>query len=1019
MSALLSHLGVLTAAELARPGCSWPWKLAASALASGRKLSWPELWDVLRWYAHNRGYDGNLLWKRGEENSAEAEEDRESLMNAHALMREHGKPTMCETFCAVLMVDPNSEKASSHVYFKGKKASFPRETIEAEVTRLLANHIGTLPKLDKSLIRALTGNPVKDPEAWQAVPCPTIRLPKRYWGGLLFGQLAPRFDNRIIGTCTVSGEKLPTKACSEFLEYRWAMILSNVRVYTEKGEPRALSASERRGLTLAMRRDGYFTKTTLKKALKSETGTDGSNLETMLMHPDAEEALVLYPALKAITTPRLAPFWAIMDERQKRDVLKKIQRQKIVTLGILKELLHADQIAPFNSALAQLLDSIRIHANKNKDPESSRETTEKPIRADYPTGRAPFSRGIMRKAVEEVMAGKDPRQEGGCLFHASREGDRIAENEIHQRTNNHLVRHRLLILRRLANDIINEYANGDLALIAGITIEVNRDVKDMSGKTAKTIAQEMGLRLAQHKKVTAEMKKALGLGEDRLGGSFIRKARIADDLNWTCPYTGQQYDLQDIRSRRVDLDHVIPRSARASDSLDSLVITFKEVNAWKGARTALQFIKDEQGKPVPGLPNLSLLSEARYRDFVEKKLSLRGSHPDDERRRRNRKKRLLTLTSNEPEFTPGDLTVTSHLVTLASAVTRDLFSTVENPPRIFAIPGKVTKEVRTTWNLIGLLAPVNPLVLNPDGTLKTKTEIREISHLHHAVDACVLGLASSLIPANGTIWGLMAKRHHSPTEAGELVATGAFQRDASGRVSLCDLPDATRTSMANALAERRVVMHVPRRKRGVSLKQNVWRLTNVEEGVATIRQRHRDEKTGRLNLVTAPKKQAGKLLGVAPDGHSSKLKAIKGVIEINENFGVALVEPEPQVIPFHKVWQRIGALRKKNGGVLPVIIRNGQIIEVTAGNYAGIWRVCSVKNNTGSGASLDIAKPDFLKPTKEIPGFCCNGVNVLIKSLLRAGLVIHDETLTGVASCHTTSSTSAARHARSHAETAN
>lgn len=56
---LLKHLGVLKAEQLDQPGCAWPWQLAARVLRGGRLLTWPELWDVLRWYAHNRGYDGN------------------------------------------------------------------------------------------------------------------------------------------------------------------------------------------------------------------------------------------------------------------------------------------------------------------------------------------------------------------------------------------------------------------------------------------------------------------------------------------------------------------------------------------------------------------------------------------------------------------------------------------------------------------------------------------------------------------------------------------------------------------------------------------------------------------------------------------------------------------------------------------------------------------------------------------------------------------------------------------------
>ncbi|HTO04996.1 MAG TPA: hypothetical protein VL069_14895, partial [Opitutus sp.] len=64
MEKLLAHLGVMTAEQLATKhqasgGHSAPWLLAARVLASNgtRTLSWPELWDVLRWYAHNRGYE--------------------------------------------------------------------------------------------------------------------------------------------------------------------------------------------------------------------------------------------------------------------------------------------------------------------------------------------------------------------------------------------------------------------------------------------------------------------------------------------------------------------------------------------------------------------------------------------------------------------------------------------------------------------------------------------------------------------------------------------------------------------------------------------------------------------------------------------------------------------------------------------------------------------------------------------------------------------------------------------------
>ncbi|HPC53997.1 MAG TPA: hypothetical protein PLV05_12975, partial [Verrucomicrobiota bacterium] len=106
MRRLLAHLGVLTPAQLAAPGGAWPWLLAARVLVCAAPLTWPELWDVLRWYAHNRGYDANRAWSRQEKPDTE---DSEKAQRAHELLREferrHGRPgTMAEVFCDHLLL---------------------------------------------------------------------------------------------------------------------------------------------------------------------------------------------------------------------------------------------------------------------------------------------------------------------------------------------------------------------------------------------------------------------------------------------------------------------------------------------------------------------------------------------------------------------------------------------------------------------------------------------------------------------------------------------------------------------------------------------------------------------------------------------------------------------------------------------------------------------------------------------------------------------------------------------------
>mgnify|MGYP001332464668 FL=1 len=322
---LLAHLEVLTGETIARKhspggGHSAPWLLAARVLRGGPLLSWEELWDVLRWYAHNRGYDGNAAWSKND--PLEEDDDREKLRNARSLLEKYGTNTMAETFCAISGLDPLSNKISCNLPGnqrpKAQNAAFPRENVVAEVTSILERHCGKLPKLDAAFIKTL----IQD---WKAIPCPTIQLPARYKGGLLFGQLIPRFDNRIIGHCPFTYEKvyqstlaatgdesmarrealkkakLPKKTCIEFYRYRWAMLVANIRVACGSDtQSRSLTVEERLQLDQRMREKGFLTAGELKKVIKEVVPDATTNVEQLLTHPDAEEAFVIDPARRAI-----------------------------------------------------------------------------------------------------------------------------------------------------------------------------------------------------------------------------------------------------------------------------------------------------------------------------------------------------------------------------------------------------------------------------------------------------------------------------------------------------------------------------------------------------------------------------------------------------------------------------------------------------------------------------------------------------------------------------------------------
>lgn len=990
MKILLKHLGVLTEAELDKPGCAWPWKLAAQILQGSKLLTWPELWDVLRWYAHNRGYDGNRRWSAAE---AEAQdEDSEKEANARTLMGKYATKSMAETFCAMCGINPLGKKKSANVPGdkrpKGQNAAFPREIVEREVRQILQKHFGKLKNVDANFERALMGKDNNDKLAWQAIPCPDLKLPKRYEGGLLFGQLVPRFDNRIISTCPISGQKVPSRNCPEFLNFRWAMQLANIRIGKKSDrELRPLNETECVALDKQMRERGYLAPGQLKEAVRNVTACERHNLDTMLMHPDAKDALPVDPVQKLISSDDLHPFWNFLPERLQKRLRGQWRRGKVFSLAQIRTQLESlGDVSTFDAELQRQLDTQNTKAKK-KDKQVTREELlqkhfpPRPLKID---GRAAFARHLLKQAYDDVLAGKPhPKEQGGCLFITPEIREAQINRAIADQTNNHLVRHRLVILERVLNDIIKEYAGGKKTRIGKITIEVNRDLREMSGKTAKEKAQDLGLRIANHHAVAEKLEEAFaeeGIKQPITAG-LIRKARIAEDLGWKCPYTGQSYEPKHLVTHYVDKDHIVPRSERASDSLDSLAITFSAINKWKGKRTAWQFVTEEQGKPVPDLPNLSIMNLTRYKQFVESLESYKG-HDDDKRRKKKRKELMLLPKYEEKEFTPRDLTQTSQLVRLGAQVLKRTFADCKEKPAVISLPGSVTGSVRKAWKVLGCLSLANPQVLDESKAVKSKTDIRGITHLHHALDACVLGLSSHFIPNNGRVWELIVKRNPNDLEKRELEALGVFGFNAEKRFEMHDLADRLKEQIRQRLAEKRVVQHIPARMDGLRVEQNTWGIVaKNEDGTVLVRQRIR-QPDGSRKKKEVPEKKI-KLLGYAPTNGVGKLAANKGVLVIPDNFGVAILDHAIDendkfvIIPWHMVHNRIfkgfkdsgkvleKSLIERNGGKMPRILRNGQIVRASGGTYKGTWKITSIKNQK-TGIKVNLGQPDTVNTEEEV-----------------------------------------------------
>jgi len=998
MKMLLLHLGVLTENDLSSVGHAAPHALAARALAAdGPSLNWQELWHVLRWYAHNRGYDGNSRWSKQEVDSDDTDKEEAALQ----LMAEHGTKSMAETICTMLELDEGKKKISSHIAYKTHNAAFPRDIVRGEVLEILNRHKGQLKMLDDNFINTLiASDDTKGKMAWATIAVPGIELPRRYFGGLLFGQLIPRFDNRIISKCPISGGKVPNKATLEFLRFRWAMIIANIRA-----DGRPLSATERQLLNGKMEQKGRLTGKQLREAVESIAGTTRTNCKVYFeLHPDSEEALVLDPALalfqgEGVSSKNLKPYWECLSDTTKYRAMGRWKKNRPVTL----EWMLADCIKEKHdtSLLVQEIDKAFTADQKKK--KASYPTRDHLLRMSFApkslSGRAPYSRKVMTDTVDFILStDKHPTEKDAPLYRSKEIIKAQRDRPIDDLTNNHLLRQRLTILLRLVDDILNDYASGDSRLVSDIVVEVARDLQAYSGMTAKEMAGELTKRLSHFKSAVVYLEEHAP--DLPATGSLIRKCRIAMDMDWKCPFTGKKYDVMELP--RLEREHIIPYADRPTNSLDSLVLTFDWVNRLKGKRTGVEFIKQAADDD-------RILSISQYTQLVNGlKEAKRTTYPDDFRRQSSRKKLMLIehYEAKDVGFTQGALTQTSHLNRLSARQLEKRFSdpmSGDCSVRITSIPGQVTAETRKGWNLLHTLD-----IACPECAGKNKTEIRGITHLHHALDAAVLGITQYYLPGirsgeseneKGAIWQAMLRRRKTSSQQRLLLKTGVYAScsriDREGKstketdVQLKDLSPNLKNQLAVRLAEKRVIQHIPADQSSAALEQNQWRVWGVHgdpndpQTEVTLRQQSSEVKDGkRIIKRKETKDKAGKLVGLKP----GKLSKNKAVLVIAENYGLAL-DPEPTIIPFHNVHERVNNLRKLNDGTIPRILRNGNLIHVGDGRYQGHWQIRSVKNNSG-GLAVSLGFPHINKVYKQ---------NVLVSSLLSAGITMLSPPLIGIA----------------------
>ena len=270
--------------------------------------------------------------------------------------------------------------------------------------------------------------------------------------------------------------------------------------------------------------------------------------------------------------------------------------------------------------------------------------------------------------------------------------------------------------RNVLNALIQTYGSP-----AYVSIELARDMSK-PGSVRKEIDKENKARAFQKEKERDSFISTHGVADPSV--ALMRRVRMRNEQDCKCMYSGKCIDLDRllIDDKYVELDHVLPKSRTADNSLDNQVLVLAGENQRKGNRTPYEWKAEAD--------------PAWWHDFKVKVQSLPLMSD-------RKKQKLLLEKLDDDEFTGANLVDTRYVTRLFAKVIREglVFhdgaraeDETINPDdsgrdkkdrfmraRVRTPQGGVTSMLRGLWGL---------------------SKNRDAGDLHHAVDACVAAAAT-------------------------------------------------------------------------------------------------------------------------------------------------------------------------------------------------------------------------------------------------------------------------------------
>lgn len=275
----------------------------------------------------------------------------------------------------------------------------------------------------------------------------------------------------------------------------------------------------------------------------------------------------------------------------------------------------------------------------------------------------------------------------------------------------------------LVNQLIDTYGKPD-----EVRIELARELKK-SAKERQDMTSYISKAKGRHEDIKKILQKAPFNIANPTRNDVIRYKLYEElaPLGYKDIYTNQYIAKENVFSKEIDIEHIIPKSRLFDDSFSNKTLSFREFNIRKGSDTAMNYLSQT-------------LSDSAFEAYKERVRSLYAGGKGTISKGKYNK--LLMFEKDIPEdFIERDLRNSQYIAKKTNELLTEVIRTVNTTT------GSVTDRLREDWGLVNVMKELNlpkyralgltELEERKEG--KTVEVIKEWTkrndHRHHAMDA--------------------------------------------------------------------------------------------------------------------------------------------------------------------------------------------------------------------------------------------------------------------------------------------